>query len=62
MIGAILAPGKRTVSAALRVMGEAHLPYYQRYHWVLNRAVWFSRLGNECEYRIGMGKGTMHWS
>ena len=43
LIGAILAPGKRTVSAALRVMGQAHLPSYQRYHRVLNRAVWSSR-------------------
>lgn len=39
MIGAILAPGKRTGSADLRVMGA----YYQRYHRVLNRAVWSSR-------------------
>lgn len=41
--GAILAPGKRTVSAALKVMGLAHLPGYQNYHRVLNRAVWSSR-------------------
>lgn len=41
--GAILAPGKRTVSAVLRVMGLAHLTGYQNYHRVLNRAVWSSR-------------------
>lgn len=43
VIGAILAPGKRTVSAILRVMGLSHLPHYQNYHRVLNRAAWSSR-------------------
>ncbi|MGJ3251482.1 MAG: hypothetical protein ACFE0J_10170 [Elainellaceae cyanobacterium] len=41
--GAILAPGKRTVSAALRAMGLAEAANYQTYHRVLNRAVWLSR-------------------
>ncbi|MEM1309268.1 MAG: transposase [Cyanobacteria bacterium P01_H01_bin.153] len=41
--GAILAPGKRTVSAVLRVMGLAQRSNYQNYHRVLNRAVWSSR-------------------
>ena len=43
MIGAILCPGKRTVSVALRVMGKAHHSNYQRYHRVLSRAVWSAR-------------------
>ena len=38
--GAILAPGKRTVSAALRVMGLGQTEQFQRYHRVLNRATW----------------------
>jgi hypothetical protein len=38
--GVILAPGKRTVSAALRVMGLGQTEHFQRYHRVLNRAVW----------------------
>lgn len=42
MIGAILAPGKRTVSAVLRVLGLAEDPHFQTYHRVLNRAVWSS--------------------
>lgn len=42
-IGAILAPGKRTVSAVLRTLGLAEQTNYQRYHRVLNRAVWSSR-------------------
>jgi hypothetical protein len=41
--GAILAPGKRTVSAALRVMGLGQTEQFQRYHRVLNRATWSSR-------------------
>ena len=42
MIGAILAPGKRTVSAILRVMGLGQERNYQTYYRVLNRAVWSS--------------------
>lgn len=46
LVGAILAPGKRTVTAALRVMGLAHTTSFQQYHRVLNRAVWSSREGS----------------
>lgn len=42
LIGAILAPGKRTVSAVLRVLGISAEPHFQTYHRVLNRAVWSS--------------------
>src|SRR4051794_31533220 len=41
--GAILAPGQRTVSAALRVMGLADQPGFGRYHEVLSEARWDSR-------------------
>ena len=41
--GAVLAPGKRTVTQALRVMGLADEPSFGRYHEVLNRARWNSR-------------------
>ena len=44
LAGAILAPGKRTVSAALRVMGLGQTKQFQRYHRVLNR-VPFGRAG-----------------
>ena len=43
LVGAILAPGKRTVSAILRVMRLHYEPHFQNYHRVLNRAVWSSR-------------------
>jgi hypothetical protein len=42
-IGAILAPGKRTVSSALRVMGWSEERHFQNYHRVLNRAFWSCR-------------------
>lgn len=43
VVGAILAPGKRTVTACLRVMGLSHERQFQAYHRVLNRAKWSSR-------------------
>lgn len=42
LVGAILAPGKRTVTQALRVMGKSQDAHFQTYHRVLNRAVWSS--------------------
>lgn len=44
VVGAILAPGKRTVTAALRVMGLSGERQFQHYHRVLNRATWSSRV------------------
>ncbi len=43
LIGAILAPGERTVAAIVRVMGHSHDKGFQNYHRVLNRATWSSR-------------------
>src|SRR6266700_6278652 len=43
LIGAILAPGERTVTAMLRVMGLHQEQQFQNYHRVLNRATWSSR-------------------
>ena len=43
LVGAILSPGKRTVSAVLQVMGLSQERHFQNYHRVLNRAVWSSR-------------------
>jgi hypothetical protein len=40
VVGTLLAPGKRTVTAALRVMGLAQDKRFERYHRVLNRAHW----------------------
>jgi hypothetical protein len=42
LIGGIAAPGKRTVTAALRVMGLSACRHFQNYHRVLSRAIWSS--------------------
>ncbi len=42
LIGAILTPGQRTVTAVLRIMGLSRDKHFQNYHRVLNRAVWSS--------------------
>jgi hypothetical protein len=40
MTGAVLAPGQRTVTMILQMMGRSAAPDFQTYHRVLNRAVW----------------------
>src|SRR5512142_3182359 len=42
LLGAILAPGKRTVTAILRILGLSQETHFQTYHRVLNRAIWSS--------------------
>ena len=43
LIGAILAPGKRTVTSLLRIVGLSREPRFTSYHRVLNRAAWDAR-------------------
>ena len=43
LLGGILAPGQRTVTAILRIMGLSTEKHFQNFHRVLNRAVWSSR-------------------
>jgi hypothetical protein len=45
-LGAILAPGPRTVTAALRAMGSAAERHFTNDHRVLNRAIWSGRQGS----------------
>lgn len=52
LVGAILAPGKRTVTAVLRVMGLSDEEHFQNYHRVLNRAVWSS---------LGISRILLEW-
>src|SRR5215211_8008086 len=42
LAGAILAPGRRTVSSALRAMGLDQHKRFHRYHRVLSHASWSS--------------------
>jgi hypothetical protein len=48
VVGAIVATGKRTVSAVLRVMGLSQECHYARYRHVLSRAVW--SFGRQCHF------------
>jgi hypothetical protein len=43
LVGAVLSPGKRTITAALRVLGLAQETGFAKYHHVLNRARWSPR-------------------
>lgn len=42
LVGAILVPGTRTVTAVLRIMGLSRERKFETYHRVLNRATWSS--------------------
>lgn len=53
--GAILAPGKRTMSSVLRVLGKSHEASYAKYHHVLNRAQWSGRALSERLLRLVVG-------
>ena len=46
LLGAILTPGARTVTAALRAMGLATERHFTNYHRVLNRATWSALQGS----------------
>lgn len=52
LAGAILTPGKRTVTAALRVMGLATEVHFQNYHRVLSRDRWSGRLAARTLLRL----------
>jgi len=52
IVGAILAPGKRTVASALRAVGLDQEKRFCRYHRVLSRAVWSSREASRVLLRL----------
>src|SRR3982750_2498974 len=43
LAGAMLAPGKRTITSVLCIVGLGHEKHFQNYHRVLNRARWSGR-------------------
>jgi DDE superfamily endonuclease len=45
LIGAILAPGRRTVASVLRITGRSRERHFVNYHRVLSRAAWCPRTG-----------------
>src|SRR5262245_5146483 len=52
LTGAILALGKRTVTACLRVMGKSQEVHFQNYHRVLNRARWSALAASQILLRL----------
>jgi hypothetical protein len=43
VMGALLSPGKRTVTSCLRMTGRAEAANFATFHQILNRARWSSR-------------------
>jgi len=43
LAGVILTPGRRTIAAALRILGRERDPQFCTFHRILNRAAWSSR-------------------
>ena len=60
VIGAILAPGRRTVAAALRVTGLDQDPHFTNYHRVLNRNRWSGRRIAGQLFRLLVGTFVPH--
>jgi len=52
LVGALLATGKRTVTACLRVMGMSQEIHFQSYHRVLNRARWSALAASQILLRL----------
>lgn len=52
LLGALLSPGRRTVTQALRVMGLAHERHFPSYHRVLSRARWSCRKAGRILLRL----------
>jgi hypothetical protein len=65
LVGALLAPGRRTVAAGLRVMGKGQDGHFQHAHRVLNRAHWSPldpsrvRLGLRLDAFVPEGPGVI---
>jgi hypothetical protein len=52
LLGALLAPGQRTVCGILRIVGLRRERHFVTYHRVLNRAGWHSR--RACRVLLGL--------
>jgi hypothetical protein len=52
LVGALLATGKRTVTACLRVMGKSQEVHFQNYDRVLNRARWSALAASQILLRL----------
>ncbi len=52
LTGAVLAPGKRTVTSLLRIMGLAHEQRFVNYHRVFDRAEWSARAASHVPLKL----------
>lgn len=52
VVGAIMTPNQRTVTAVLRTMGLGSAPDFARYHEVLSRARWSPRKASRIMFRL----------
>jgi hypothetical protein len=60
LLGAILAPGTRTVTRLLRITGLAQERHFVNYHRVLNRAVWSPRAAGAILLRLLLAAFVPH--
>src|SRR3954451_1067720 len=60
LLGAILAPGTRTVSRLLRITGLAQERHFVNDHRVLNRAVWSPRAASGILFRLLLAAFVPH--
>ena len=61
--GALLAPGRRTVTATLRIMGLDQAPGFAVYHRVLSLGRWSSRaVAHEVYAEVGDGVTGGRWA
>jgi hypothetical protein len=60
LLGAILAPGTRTVARLLRITGLAQERHFVNYHRVLNRAEWSPRAGGDILLRLLLAAFVPH--
>src|ERR671918_99005 len=60
LVGAILGPGKRTVSSVLRIMNRQQEANFQNYHRVLNRAAWDLGRGSLILLRLLISRFDSH--
>lgn len=62
LAGAILTPGPRTVTAALRALGLAYESHFQNYPRVLNRAQWSPRAAAKNSFKFTRHNLCSDWT
>jgi hypothetical protein len=60
LLGALLAPGQRTICAILRMVGLRWERHFVTYHRVLNRAAWQDRVGTRLLFDLLVARFAPH--